>query len=329
MPAVPRPPFDPELADFLTAALEVFPGLQEPLLPEQIPAQRAASAPTPVDQVLAGRAVELTDHVVPGYEGGEIVISVVRPTDPAARTDRDAPAPAVYSIHGGGMVTGSRLGGLAELADWAERYGAVCATVDYRLAPEHPDPVPVEDCYAGLVWFAAQAAGLGFDPDRLMVSGGSAGGGLAAGTTLLARDRQGPAVAAQLLVCPMLDDRDATVSTLQFDGVGVWDRVSNRTGWGALLGHRYGTDDVSPYAAPIRATDLSGLPPTFVDVGSAEVFRDEAVAYASAIWAAGGDCELHVWPGGYHAFDALVPDAAVSRAARAVREAWVARHLTA
>ncbi|WP_425551844.1 alpha/beta hydrolase fold domain-containing protein [Herbiconiux moechotypicola] len=122
----------------------------------------------------------------------------------------------------------------------------------------------------------------------------SAGGGLAAGIALLARDRQGPALLGQLLICPILDDRDSTVSTLQFDGAGTWDRSSNLTGWTALLGSRRGTPEVSIYAAPARATDLTGLPSTYIDCGSAEVFRDEDVAYASSLWAAGVQAELHV-----------------------------------
>ncbi|HEU0180834.1 MAG TPA: alpha/beta hydrolase, partial [Agromyces mariniharenae] len=130
-----------------------------------------------------------------------------------------------------------------------------------------------------------------------------------------------------LLMWPMLDDRNETVSAHQVDGVGIWDRTSNETGWTALLGARRGSADVSAYAAPARATDLGGLPPTYVEAGSAEVFRDEAVGFASGIWAAGGTAELHVWAGGFHGFQTIVPAAAVSRAAVQTREAWVRRML--
>ena len=125
----------------------------------------------------------------------------------------------------------------------------------------------------------------------------------------------------------MLDDRNETVSSHQIDGVGVWDRRSNDTGWNALLGDRRGSDAVSIYAAPARATDLTGLPSAYLECGSAEVFRDEDVAYASSLWAAGVQAELHVWPGAFHASDQLAPDAVLSREAVAARDAWMARLL--
>lgn len=220
-------------------------------------------------------------------------------------------------------MVGDNLTGIEVPLEWVTEFGATCVSVDYRLAPENPDPAPVEDCYAGLVWTHDHASELDVDPDAIMVAGGSAGGGLAAGTVLMARDRFGPPVAAQLLMCPMLDDRGTSRSGQQFDDDGPWSRRSNETGWRALLGNRAGGDDVSSYAAPARAADLSGLPPTFIDVGSAEIFRDESVAYASGIWASGGRAELHVWPGGFHEFDMVVPDAGLSRRARDTRTRWV------
>ena len=145
----------------------------------------------------------------------------------------------------------------------------------------------------------------------------------------MARDKGGPALAAQVLIYPMLDDRNETVSSQQINGIGVWDRGSNDMGWDAYLGDRRKTDQVSIYAAPSRATDLTNLPPAFIDVGTAEVFRDEDVAYASAIWAQGGVAELHVWPGGFHAFDQMAPQAALSIAMTQTRTAWVRRILGA
>ena len=187
------------------------------------------------------------------------------------------------------MIFGdNRTGGLLGMLDHAERLQLAVVSVEYRLAPETPHPGPVEDCYAGLSWTVAHAAELGVDPARVIVGGVSAGGGLAAAVALLARDRGAPALLGQLLACPMLDDRNDTPSAWQMAGVGVWDRAANDVGWAALLGDARGGPDVSPYAAPARAADLSGLPPAFIDVGSAETFRDEDVAYASRIWQAGG-----------------------------------------
>jgi acetyl esterase/lipase len=318
MSALARPPLDPELA----APLALMPEMTAVVDGERLSVLRAESGRRPAGELIEGRGIELTEHAVTSFDGALIDVSVLR-----RRGHADATAPGVYAIHGGGMVGGHRYAGVEAFGDWIEEYGAVVATVEYRLAPEHRDPVPVEDCYAGLAWFAGQADVLGFDPGSLLITGGSAGGGLAAGTTLLARDRRGPAIAWQMLSCPMLDDRDRTVSTRQItDGV-PWARASNRFGWSSLLGDRYGTDDVSIYAAPARATDLSGLPPAFIDVGDAEVFRDEVVAYASGIWAAGGNAELHVWPGAYHGFT-MVPTAAVSQAATRASAAWLRRQFS-
>jgi acetyl esterase/lipase len=213
----------------------------------------------------------------------------------------------------------------ALMIGYAEQLGAVVVSVDYRLAPEHPYPAPVEDCYAGLVWTAKAAGELGIDPARIAVGGASAGGGLAAATVLLARDRGGPDVAFQLLVCPMLDDRNITPSSHEFAEAIVWDRAANIFGWTALLGDRIGTDDVPPYAAPARATDLSGLPPAFIDVGELEVFRDEDIDYALRLSQAGVSTEFHLYPGAFHGFDGMVPDAELSKRAKAARLAALKR----
>ncbi|WP_029146231.1 alpha/beta hydrolase [Microbacterium luticocti] len=314
------PPFDPELA----AALELAAGMIPPTItPEMIPLMRQMPAdPTLADQIAAVGAVH-EEHTIAGYEGGEIILSVFR------RQDQTVPGPGIYHIHGGGMILGDRLQGVQGFLPFIASHGAVVVSVEYRLAPEFPDPVPVEDSYAGLVWTAEHAGELGIDPSRLIVGGASAGGGLAAGVTLLARDRRGPQLRASLLIYPMLDDRNETVSSHQIQGIGVWDRASNDTGWDAYLGDRRRTDAVSIYAAPGRAEDLSGLPPTFIDVGSAEVFRDEDVAYASRIWAAGGVCELHVWPGGFHGFDGLAPQAQLSMRMVEARNNWITRMIDA
>lgn len=313
-----RPPFDPELEAALGLLGETLPAS---ITPEMIPLMRQAPIVVSVDKLLTERGITRRDVTIAAHDGGEIEVTVL------AREGRTGIGPGIFHTHGGGMIIGDRFVGIAGVVDWIERFDAVCVTVEYRLAPEFPDPFPVEDCYAGLLWTADHADELGIDPERLIIAGASAGGGLAAGVALMARDRGGPALAGQVLIYPMLDDRDATVSTHQIDGIGVWDRTSNVTGWSALLGDRRATPDVSVYAAPARATDLTGLPPAFIDCGSAEVFRDEDVAYATALWAAGVQAELHVWPGGFHGFDMMAPHAALSRAMVAARTEWVGRTL--
>jgi acetyl esterase/lipase len=316
MAADVRPPYDPELQ----AALAVI-GDQLPptITPDMIALMRATPVTAPIEDLLEGRKITHREVTVPGYQGYDMTMSIF------ARDDHDTAGPGIYHTHGGGMIIGDRFTGMEFQLEWVERFDAVCVSVEYRLAPEFPDPYLTEDCYAGLIWTAEHATELGIDPGRLIIAGASAGGGLAAGTALLARDRHGPVLAGQVLMCPMLDDRNTTVSSEQFVGIGVWDRGSNETGWSAYLGDRHRTSDVSAYASPSRATDLSGLPPAFIDVGSAEVFRDEAVAYASHIWADGGVAELHVWPGGFHGYELMAPHAQLSEASRQVRTGWVGR----
>ena len=316
-------PYDPELVAGLAAFLELVEII--PLRAHTIHANRDhfATIIPPIEAQAAGRPVLWENRTIPGPVGApDVEITIVRPSAPL-----DGPAPAVLSIHGGGMVLGTRFFGTPELIDLAERHGVVGVAVEYRLAPEHPGPAQAGDCYAALVWMAAHADELGIDPARIIASGQSAGGGLSAAVSLIARDRRGPHLAGQLLGCPMLDDRNETASARQYDGIGAWDRNNNDTAWDAIAGSDRFTDRVSPYTAPARATDLTGLPPAFIEVGAAETFRDEAVAYASRIWAVGGQAELHVWAGGYHGFHGFSPEATVSRAANEARESWLRRVL--
>ncbi|MEU1231170.1 alpha/beta hydrolase [Streptomyces sp. NPDC005828] len=253
--------------------------------------------------------VRYEDLSVPGPAGDpEVRVRVYRP---AESTDTGT-LPGILYIHGGGMITGSILTDHRQVLPLVETIGAVVVSVDYRLAPEHPDPAPVEDCYAALLWMSRNASVLGVDPDRIALYGGSAGGGLAAGVALLSRDRGGPRPAFQMLPYPMLDDRNTTPSSHEITDIGIWDRAANIQGWQALLGDRFGTDEVSPYAAPARADDLSGLPPTYLDVGDLDLFRDEDLVYANRLMQAGVPVELHVYPGGIHAGELLAPDAELS-----------------
>ncbi|WP_438483913.1 alpha/beta hydrolase [Streptomyces sp. S186] len=320
------PPFDPELGVVLAALGQEA---RAPITPENLAARQerdAVSRPRPTTEELRAEGrFEVTEYRVPGPPGSggpEVTLVSARPAGLVG------PLPLLYYMHGGAMVMGNAWSVLPRiLREWALPLGLAVISVEYRLAPQARYPEPLEDCYAGLVWAAGHAAELGVDPDRIVIGGKSAGGGLAAALTLLARDRGGPGALGQLLLCPMLDDRGSTFSSHQMTGLGVWDLTSHATVWQALLGDRYGAEDLPPYAAPARATDLSGLPPTFIDVGSAEMFRDEDVAYANAIWQAGGQAELHVWPGAYHGFDGLAPKAAVSQDARDARTRWLRRLL--
>ena len=265
------------------------------------------------DALLAGRPYD--ERTV---DADGVTLSVFTPTERVA-----SPAPCLYWVHGGGMVMGSRW--MAEKAlDTAAVVGGVVVSVEYRLAPEHPAPAPVDDALAGLQWVVTHAADLGIDPERVVLGGDSAGGGISAGAALRIRDEGGPALAGLFLSQPMLDDRMTTVSAGQVGDDLAWTPASNEFGWRSLLGDR---DEVTIYDAPGRAEDLTGLPPTFVDVGSADLFRDEDVAFASRIWAGGGVAELHVWQGGYHGFDTLAPDAVLSADAGEARRRWLARTL--
>lgn len=320
---VPPVPFDPEL----NTTLETLgpPHENAPASADQIPRWRAhlAKADPTLDELRDQGRFEVHELLVPGPSGApDVSLLVARPAGLYEG------APVIYHMHGGGMISGtSRTGMETILREWAEPLELVVVSVDYRLAPEFPYPASIEDCYAGLMWISRHAAAVGGDPQRIVIVGGSAGGGLTAALALMARDRQGPRLIGQLMMCPMLDDRNDSLSAHQMAGLGVWDRHANDLGWASLLGAARGSAHLSMYAAAARAADLSGLPPAYVDVGAAETFRDENVLYATRIWQAGGDAELHVWAGGFHGFDQLAPHTDIARDARHTRFRWLCRVL--
>lgn len=317
------PPFDDELLPAVTAMRETV----GRLVLDDLPQIRSAMVPGGGADVTAGGRLEMEAKIVGGVEGvPDLSVTVIRPA--AASADEvKTRVPGIYYIHGGGMVVGGPTDGIGSVLPYALDYGAVIISPDYRLAPEHPHPAPVEDCYLGLRWMAENAEQLGIDPDAIIIAGASAGGGLAAATALLARDRKFPALAHQVLMCPMLDDRFDTHSSRMLDDDGVWDRNDNLIGWRALLGEKRGGDDVSPYAAPARANDLAGLPRTFIDVGGSEGFRDECIDFARRLSAAGVLVDFHLWGGGFHGFDAIAPEAAISRASVLARDDYFRRAL--
>jgi acetyl esterase/lipase len=262
--------------------------------------------------------VERTDREVPGDP--PVPVRVHKPAE------IDDVLPAVLSIHGGGYVLGTNLMDDTVLDELCPTLGLVGVSVEYRLAPETPYPGPLEDCYRALQWTHENADALGIDPSCIGVMGVSAGGGLAAALCLLARDRGEIPIAFQLLDQPMLDDRQVTPSSGQ-DGLAVWSRHSNSFGWRSYLGDLYGAADVPPTAAPARATDLSGLPPSFVSVGAADGFRDEDIDYALRLNQAGVPTELHVYPGGCHGFNVMAPGAALSRQSMRNLQDWLRKQL--
>jgi acetyl esterase/lipase len=247
--------------------------------------------------------VAAEQRVVPGEL--PVPVRVYRPAG-ATRT-----LPGVVYLHGGGFVLGDldmADSAATRVADLAE---VVVVSVDYRLAPEHPFPAGLQDCYAALEWAVAEAADLGIDADRMGVAGESAGGGLAAAVALLARDRGGPRLRHQCLVNPELDDRLDTPSARAFVDTPKWDRDNAAASWRHYLGGLPSGAAVPELAAPARAVDLAGLPPAFVSAGEFDPLRDEAISFAHRLIQAGVRTELRYYPGTFHA--SYTAPAAVSR----------------
>jgi acetyl esterase/lipase len=294
---------DPEVAAFLSnspvGALD-FGSLEF----SDLPALREAMATMPRPELPPTRTV-YRDQAVPGPEGDpDVTLRIYTADEPSPGR------PCLYWIHGGGYMFGTALTDDGRLNRWTEELDCVVVSVEYRLAPESPYPAPLEDCYAGLQWTTAHAPDLGIDPGRLVIGGASAGGGLAAGLALLARDRGEVAIAHQLLIYPMIDDRHANVSS--GFAAPIWDKDANVLGWRAYLGSLAGSDEVPIYAAPARAKDLGGLPPATIVVGTIDVFRDEDIDYAARLLGDGVSTELHVYPGAPHGFEMLAATTAVA-----------------
>ena len=231
--------------------------------------------------------------------------------------DGSNPGSAVLYIPGGGMISSSVAIYDIPVATYVSATGVPFLSVDYRRAPEVNAPTPVTDCYAALRWLADNAADLGVDPGRLGIMGDSGGGGIAASLAIYARDHDGPAIAKQLLIYPMLDDRNITPDP-ELVPFAPWTYDDNMTGWTALLGSDRGGPNVDAYGAAGRVESFAGLAPAYVEVGELDIFRDETLALAYGLLSAAVSTELHVHPGVPHAFEAFVPTADVSR--RALRD---------
>jgi acetyl esterase/lipase len=297
--------FDPEIIPWVTVLPDLPLRTYEDLL-----ASRAQTAEllAQIPRYEPGRPIDVRDELIPGPDGApDVRVRIYTPTS------TDGPRPGLVYIHGGGFVSGDIDMTDSACLTYADKLGIVVLSVDYRLAPETPFPGPVEDCYAALVWTANKSTELGIDPARIGVAGSSAGGGLAAGTVLMARDRGGPAIVFQYLGVPELDDRLATESMREYVDTPLWNAPKAVFSWDCYLGEgKRGTADVSPYAAPARATDLSGLPPTVVTVCQFDPLRDEGMEHARRLSQANVPTELRGHAGTFHG-STVLSDAAVTQ----------------
>ncbi len=292
---------DPELVD----ALDFFPAELMTAIGDDPP--KAREMFQPLWDVLADELkdspVSIEERTIPGPDG-DIGIVIYQPPTPAPRG-------GLLWIHGGGYIVGSGRNDPHGIG-FAEHVGCTVVSVDYRLAPESTYKEAISDCFVALCWLAENAAELDVDPARIAIGGASAGGGLTAALSLYNRDHSGPALAYQLLIYPMIDDRHDSPSGYEITHPTVWNREVSLKAWKMYLGVEYGSDSVSPYAAAARASDLSGLPPALVTVGMLDLFRDEDIDYAQRLMAAGVPTELQVYPGMYHGAEMSVMEAAVS-----------------
>lgn len=312
---------DPELATALAALPRSANGSLLDLT--DIPALRknlaAAAAQLPAPEPDPRAAV--TTHVVTRPDGTKLDVVLFRPRD------APEPAPALAWFHAGGQVIGSAHEDAEYHAGLALALNCVVAAVDYRLAPETSAPGAAEDGYLAYTSLLEHAGELGIDPARIGIAGASGGGAPAAATALMIRDRGGVAPCLLALSYPMLDDRNDTPSSHQIIDLGVWDRRENLLAWSAVLGERAGTDDVDAYSAPGRAMVLHDLPETFVAAAQYDVFRDENIAFASRLLAAGVPVELHVYPHAFHAWDRFAPQAGLTKTFERTWHAFLTRHL--
>jgi acetyl esterase/lipase len=310
---------DPEVAAGLAALMNGAPA--PPPSPEgDITSRRTAGEGTigALGQTLyaVDKKVKSKDYYAKAKDGASILLRWYT-------KEGSSPGSAVIYTHGGGMILGSVEIYDPIVAHYVSMTGVPFLAVDYRVAPEHPYPIPIEDAYAGLTWLHEHAVELQVDPRRIATMGDSAGGLLAASLALLARQRGGPGIAKQILIYPMLDDRNITEDA-HIAAFLTWSDVDNKTAWTAYLGKARGTDSVAEVAVPARMTDGTGLPPAYIEVGELDYFRNEDIEYARKLGNAGISTELHVRPGCPHGFEMFAPSADVTKRALVDRARAVA-----
>ncbi|HQN44824.1 MAG TPA: alpha/beta hydrolase, partial [Anaerolineaceae bacterium] len=258
--------------------------------------------------------IQIRDIFIDGQDGAQIRLRVYQPGTPPVK------APALLWMHGGGYVMGMPEQDDIYVLPFVREVGLVVVSVDYRLAPDNPFPVPLEDCYAALQWMTAQAEISSIDPNRIAIGGSSAGAGLAAALAQVAHDRGEINPVLQLLVYPMLDDRTGPRKDIEPKAHVVWNNTSNQFGWESYLGQSCGAETAPAGSVPARRDNLAGLPPAWIGVGTNDLFYDEAAAYAQRLSEAGVPCELVPVPGAFHAFDLFAPK---MQAVRDFRQAQV------
>tara|TARA_R110002110_G_scaffold415561_2_gene650891 strand:- start:97319 stop:98269 length:951 start_codon:yes stop_codon:yes gene_type:complete len=293
-----RKNIDPELRD----VIEHLPPQFDEIRRDNLHEVRAIMGQMKLDLAQPDAAVHSERRQIPGTDGDVTVVIAQRQGLPADR-------PCVLWIHGGGYIMGDADDPVSSVI--AARFDCTVVSVDYRLAPEYPFPAGPRDCHDALLWVAQNSASLGIDPDQIIIGGASAGGGMAAGVALMNRDLQGPPLAFQFLVYPMLDNLHDTASG-QLENNALWNRRTSVNAWEMYLDGAPGKE-ASPYAAAARAPDLSGLPPAYVVVGGEDLFRDDCIGYAQRLMASGVATQLAVFPGVFHGAEMLVPDAAISQ----------------
>ncbi|MET3207515.1 UNVERIFIED_CONTAM: acetyl esterase/lipase [Paenibacillus sp. PvR008] len=296
--------FESRVLPELRSILAQFPGFQ---LEENLELSRSYLSSPPIEK---SEHVRTTSRMIPSV-AGEILVKIY---EPSQRTD--VKLPAMLWIHGGGYVMGHPDMDDALCERFVQAAKCVVVSVDYRLAPEHPYPAAIDDCYAGLTWMTDEAELLGIDLDRIAIAGASGGGGLTAALALMARDKGGPALILQMPLYPMIDDRNMTASSHEITADNApWNRTNNLAAWNMYLGDRTEDSEVSPYAVPSRVESLAGLPPTYTCIGQLDLFRDETIEYVARLAQAGVDVEFHLYPGTFHSFEGMVPQAEVSQRA--------------